>query len=232
MNDIEIRDDADRLPAMLFLNGGIVTEQDALDAVDVVLEQLEKTNDLSPVDMTLKSLLGMQRISGKSLAKLLWGTKDWWVRNNMDKQTGDTFDDRMVVTHGLKPVVIDRYICLWDKVEKDMLPKRIQARPLKDQIAIAKTIDQGYDIRPTDWKKLEKAVNNNKVLEILREVKGKKARKSSLQIYEERDGTIVAWDGEGERHVLGWLNINDEKDVPAVHKGLERIRKGSGLIKR
>lgn len=229
---VELYHDDIPAPAMMFLNGGIITEQDALDAVDKIIENLRKTSDLAPVDATLNSLLGMQNISGKSMAKLLWGTQNWWNETGQEELTGDTFEDRFYATHHLKRVVIERYINVWDKYEKELIPLVIRERPMKDQIAIAATLEQGYEIPKKVWKKLEDASNNNEVLGIIRELKGKPPRKSSLQIFEERDGSLVAWNGDSQRHVLGWLNSKEEDADPAVHKGLERIRKGSGLIRR
>lgn len=223
-------EDSDLPPAEMFLNGNTITETDALDAVESVLRNLEKTSDLSQVDATLKSLLGMQKISGISLAKLLWGTKDWWAKNDMDKVTGDTFEDRMNGIHRLKRIVIERYIALWDKYENGSIPDEIRARNIKDQIAISQTIEQGYEIDKKGWKRLEAASNNSEVLDILRDIKGKPPRKSMLKIYEERDGTLVGWDKDG-RHVLGWLNV-DEEDKPVIHKGLERIRKNAGILRK
>jgi hypothetical protein len=129
-------------------------------------------------------------------------------------------------------VVIERYINVWDKYEKELIPAAIRERPMKDQIAIAAAIEQGYDIPKQIWNELENASNNNDVLGIIRKLKGKPPRKSSLQIFEERDGSLVAWNGDGVRHLLGWLNSKEEEDDAAIHKGLERIRKGSGLIRR
>lgn len=231
MTKIEIfGEDSDQSPSEMFLNGNVITEEDALEAVDGVLENLENTSDLAQVDATLKSLLGMQKISGMSLAKLLWGTKNWWVAHGMDTITGDAFEDRMDSIHRLKRIVIDRYIALWDKYETGSIPEGIRARSIKDQIAISQTIEQGYEIGTREWKKLEDASNNSEVLDILRGIKGKPPRKSMLKIYEERDGSLVGWDKEG-RHVLGWLNV-DEEDDPVIHKGLERIRNNAGILRR
>jgi hypothetical protein len=233
MKKLEIfHEDTDQPPAMLFLNGNIITEQDTLDAVDTILEKLNETDDLAPMDATLQSLLGVQKISGVALAKLLWGTKKWWTDRDMDRVTGDTFEDRMESMHRMKRIVVDRYISLWDKYEAGAIPEAIRARNMKDQIAISNAVEQGYEITKKIWRKLEDATNNSEVLKIIREdVKGQPPRKSSLQIFEERDGSLVAWDAEG-RHVLGWLNSKEENDDPAIHKGLERIRNGSNLMRR
>lgn len=230
---IEIfHEDTDQPPAMLFLNGNIITEDDTLKAVDAILERLNETDDPAPLDATLQSLLGVQKISGVALAKLLWGAKKWWTEREMDKVTGDTFEDRMDAMHRMKRIVVERYIALWDKYEVGAIPESIRARNMKDQIAISNAVGQGYEIPKKVWKKLEEATNNSEVLRIIREdVKGQPPRKASLQIFEERDGSLVAWDADG-RHVLGWLNSAEEDDDPSIHKGLERIRSAANLMRR
>lgn len=221
--EVEIYDADDvPAPASILLNGRVITEQDALDAVDDVLENLASTSDLSVVDSTIQSLLGMQRISGRALAKILWGTKNWWESTQQDTITGDTFEDYIHANHGLKPVTTGRYINVWDKCEKGLIPETLQARPLKDQIAIASTLN-GYEISGKNWKRLERANNNNEVLAILRDIKGKPPRKSSLQLYEERDGNVTAWKNGQRRHVA-WFNSAEEDD-PIVSEALARLRR-------
>lgn len=220
--------DAEVFPTSASLNGQIITEQDALAAIDNVLNNLYETSDLAPIDATLNSLLGLQNISGKSLAKLLWGIKKWWDESNQSAITGDTFEDRMYTTHRLKRTVMDRYISLWDKYERGLIPESIQNRNLKDQIAISKTVEN-YEISDKNWQRLEHATTNNEVLEILREVKNKPAKKSSLQLREERDGNVYGW-RNGERKLVAWFNIEEEDD-PIVRDSLRRLR-GEHVIRR
>lgn len=229
--EIEVIDSEIR-PTKMGLNGTTITEQDALDGIDNLIDGLYETGDTAPVDATLKSLIAMQRIAGKSLAKLLWGYKQWWDATGQSQITGDTFEDRTHAIHGLNKTVLGRYVLVWDSYERNVIPDPVRARPLKDQIAIAKTLEQGYEIKPTKWKELQNAVNNNAVLEILRKIKGKAPRKSSVQIVEERDGNIVAWDSEGGRHTIGWLNVEEEKDDPVIQKALSRIRNSAGIYRR
>ena len=231
MTDLVDIDDAPA-PQEIFINGDVLTESDVLSAVDAVLEKLKETNDIRPVDNAIRSLLGIQKFSGLSLAKLLWGWKRWWIENKWDEQSGDTFEDYVFSTHGLKKIHVDRYISVWDAYEKSAMPPQIQSRPMKDQIAIAKAIQQGYEIPKADWKKLQRAGSNNEVLAILRKVKGQPPRKSSLMIYLERDGSLVAWTSDGERHFVGYLNVGERENDPAIDKAINRLTKNSGVIER
>lgn len=217
-------DDVISPPTTIKMNGSKITETDVMDAVDKLLTKLNETNSMQEVDNALDSLIAMQHIAGKSLAKLLWGTKKWWDATGQGDKTGDTFDDRMHAIHGLNRTVVGRYVMLWESYDRDVLPESIRDRPLKDQIAIAKTLEQDYQITNKEWKKLETAANNGEVLDILRGVKGKSRRKNSINITEERNGDVIAWDVDGGRHILGWFNSAEENDDPIIKKGLARLR--------
>ena len=198
--------------------------------MDLVLENLNKDNDLQAVDNALHVLLGMHRLSVFAIAKLVWGTKKWWIDREWDEESGDTFEDHFDATHNLKRLQLDRYVMVWD--HRDEMPKEIHTRPLKDQIAIAQALSQGFNISKEDWKKLVQAANNSEILGILRKVKGKPPRKSYLNIRMERDGSVYGWDSDGGRHYLGFLNIKEENDDEYIKKGISRITKNSGIDRR
>jgi hypothetical protein len=58
------------------------------------------------------------------------------------------------------------------------------------------------------------------ISEIIRGIKGKAPRKSSMRIYMERDGTLNAWKGDAKMFV-GYLDI--ASDFELVKKAIERI---------
>jgi hypothetical protein len=217
-------------PASVFINGGEITDRDVYDAIDLAVGELKRTKDLQIVDNALSSLLSIQTISIFGISKMMFEVKKWWDENDWDEETGDTFDDRFYSSHGLNSVIIERYISVWEY--RPQMPKKIHARPLKDQIAIAQTLSEGYDISKDRWKELEQADSNAKVLKILREIKGKPPRKSSLTVYLNRDGNLTAYDSEGNQHFIGFLQVKDEKSDPIVKKVIERIVKNTGTIRR
>ena len=215
-------------PDTVFISGKAVTEGDALQAVDDALRDLDATDDVDKIDQAEDTLLGLQRISGKALASLLYGKKAWWKRTKQDDKRQCTFEDYEQSRHGLKGTTIDRYIVVWDKMQS--FPAQFQERPIRELIPVAKAVEQGYEISKNDWKALVKATSLAEIGEILRtKVKGKTARRSSRQLKMERDGTINVWVGS-EPKFVGYVDVKSEDED--VKKAVARILGGAGVIKR
>lgn len=215
-------------PNSVFISGKAISEDDALEAVDLALANLHDTSDIETIDIAEDTLLGLQRISGKSLAKLLAGKKSWWTETKQDEKRKCSFEDYEASRHGLKSTVIDRYIVVWERME--LFPEQFRLRPIRDLIPVAKALEQGYDITPQLWKSLIKATSNAEIVTLIREkVKKKSARKSSRQMKMERDGSIKVWIGTQGKFV-GYLDIkSDDEDV---QKSIARILGNSGIVKR
>jgi len=202
---------------------------DLFSAVDDVLRQVHETNDLALAENAIIALMGMEKLSGMALAKLLSGLHKWWDDTGQDDITNDTFEDWIYsVSTQFSPVYLGRCVTVWDKTETGAFSERIQERPLKDQQAIASHLDQGYTLGADEWERLEDALDNAEVLSILRESKGKPPRKHSLQIVLERDGSLAVWK-EGQKHFVGFLNVKEAKEEEAIEKAINRIVKNSGI---
>lgn len=226
MND-ELEIDA-IAPQKIFVNGKVMTEKDALDAVSSALEELGQTGNIEKLDKAESTLIGLQRISGKALAYLLHGKKDWWIQTGQEKIRQCTFEDYEFSTHGMKTAVIDRYITVWNHMQD--FPEQFASRPIRDLIPVAKTLEQDYSIPEKIWHELIAATSNAEILSIVRKVKNSKPRKSSMQLKEERDGSVYLWK-DGKRKFVCKLNTQEEDDKD-IHSALERIRKGAGVIKK
>lgn len=215
-------------PSTVFISGKAISEQDALDAVDATLKSLKETGDLEAIDIAEDTLLGLQRISGKALAKLLCGKKEWWDGTGQSKSRQCEFEDYEASRHGLKSTVIDRYVVVWQKMSQ--FPEQFQLRPIRDLIPVAKALEQGYDIKPNIWKMLIRATSNAEIVTIVREkIKGKEARKSSRQLVLERDGSIKVY-VEHEGKFVGYLDTKSkDKDV---QQAIARILANTGIIKQ
>lgn len=225
MNDVQLQ-----------VNGNIITGNDIFAAIDEVLDHVNATGDLSVAETALKSLEGIERVSGMAIAKLLSGLEDWWTSTDQEKITNDTFEDWVQsVSSNFKNIYIKRCISVYKKQELNIFSERICSRPVKDQQAIAGHLDQDYALDSKQWKRLERAGNNTEVLAILREAKGKDPRKHSLQIFLERDGSLNIWFNE-ERYSLGFLKplntANTEDERQALDKARNRILSSSGIIER
>jgi hypothetical protein len=216
-------------PSTVFISGKAFTEQEALDAVSTVLNELESKNNINQVDVAEDTLLGLQRISGKALACLLHGKQEWWDKTGQAEKMDMEFVDYEEKRHGLKRITVERYALVWEKMKE--IPKKFQSHPMRDLIPVAKALEQGYEIEKTSWDALIKAASNAEVLHILRhDVKGKKPRKSSMQIYMERDGSLNAWENN-EKHFVGYLNVKEEESDKVVKKAIARIL-GIGVKRR
>lgn len=217
-------------PNTVFISGKAVTEEDALEAVELALNNLEKTNDLNTIDTAEDTLLGLQRISGKALAKLLYGKKVWWSKTEQDAARGCTFEDYESSRHGLKSVVIDRYVVVWERMKQ--FPAQFQLRPMRDLIPVAKAMEQGYSIDEKVWKALIKATSNAEIVTIVRErIKHKQIKKSAFQMRIERDGTINMWIGIGGKpKFVGYLDLKSKDED--VQKGIARILNSAFIRKR
>jgi hypothetical protein len=212
-------------PDTVFISGKAITEEDALGAVDTVLKHLHDLGDMTNVDTAIDTLLGIQRFSGKALAKLLHGSLDWWKES---KHQG-SFNDYMESRHGLKGVVIDRYITVWDCVSTKQIPENIAVRPMRELIPIAKAISQGNEISQSGWNKLMKANGLSEIGSIIRKIKNKPPRKGSAQIYWERDGSITVWKNNKRKH-CGWLDKEAFETDEVVRAAINRILDNAGVI--
>jgi len=211
-------------PSTIFISGESITEQDAMDEIDKVLNELYVNNNLNDVDVVIDTLLGLQRISGKALAKLLYGSKRWWAKDK-------NFDDHMESRHGLKKVTIDRYITVWESIVTNTIPAPLQERPMRDLIPIAKAISQGYELTKPIINRLIKATSSSEIGAILRTVKNKAPRKSSLQITWARDGSLYAWKDD-KRHHIGWLDKDAYETDEVAKKAINRILDNAGVVKK
>lgn len=208
-----------------------IEEKDLLSAVDNVIIQMSETGDVALADNAIGSMLTMQKVVGRPLAKILWSVSEFWKRTDREKETGDTFEDYMTSLHDISDVQLRRYVRVWKHTDNNNIPKAIQSRPMKDQIAIATMLEQGFDPSKEQWKRLEHAADNNEVLHIIRVIKKKPAKKGSLQLTLERDGSIQAW-MDDKKTFVGFLNLKDESSNGVLEKAITRIVTGAGMKRK
>lgn len=214
---------------LALINGSALTEQDVMSAIDTVLEELNNTDNVEVADRTLKILNRIENTSGLAKAKLLYGFHEWWKLTEQEFQRDDTFWDYIEVQDQQKKTYAKRLITVWEY--QDTLPAKFKTRPVKDQIPVCQALRQEYEFGKTDWDDLVKAATNGEILDIVRRVKGKPARKSSMQLKMERDGTINCWMGN-KKHFVGFLNLKEAKTDEVISKAIERIVGNSGIVER
>lgn len=214
---------------LALINGDALTERDVMDAIDAVLVELNQTDNIEQADKVLQILNRIEDVSGIAKAKLLWGFYEWWNKTKQDEVRDDNFWDYIEVTDKQKKTYAKRLITVWNY--QDDLPKQFRTRSVKDQIPVCQALRQDYRFGKSDWDDLIKASTNGEILDIVRRVKGKPARKSSMQIKLERDGTLNLWKNN-KRKFVGFLNIKEAKNDPDIQAAIDRIVGNSGIIER
>lgn len=214
-------------PDTMFISGSSMTEQDVYDAVDGTLEDLEVTRDSQKADQAIGTLITIQRVAGKALAKMLYGYKLWWDKNRTD----DNFEDHLDSLYRLDKTFIDRRLTVWECIETGIIPEDVAERPLRDLIPIAKTLSHGHPITRKQFDKIVKANNTREVENILRVIKGKEPRKASMQIYMSRDGSLNAWK-DNKKVFIGWFDLEAYKEKELARQAIDRILDTVGVIRK
>jgi hypothetical protein len=195
-----------------------IVDTSVMDNIDNVLTSVEETGSMEYAHQAIDKLLGIQLVSGKGLAKLLYGLKRWWDGTNQGVIQSDNFFDNLEVRHNLKKVTVDRYICVWGAIITNKLPEYLVKKPLRDLIPISKALEQGYEITEDVFVELHTA-NSAEIRAIIRRVKEQEPRKSARQFKWERSGDVVVWK-ENKRHFLGWLDREGFENDEIVHSAI------------
>lgn len=224
-DDIEVMDDT--VDTTFFVDNKRFTTEDVLEGVDNLLAEIKETGEFEAGTNALRSMSGIARVTGWASAKLLHGMMFEWTEQGHDPEK---FTDYIKDMTFLKPLIVERYIMAWTAIQSiPQISEQLLAQPIKNGIALGSAIAQGYELTDEQLEELADAKSNQEFLSVIRDVKGKPARKSSLTIYLERDGTLKAW--QSERGVfIGDLDV--KSDDPMVKKAIERITISSGIIKK
>lgn len=198
---------------LAIINNEALTEQDVMSAIDLVVEHLRQTNDMTEIIRVSNIMDKINKVSGLAKAKLLWNWSYWYKETGQEEKRGDVFEDMIESETGTKSITAKRYILAWGYIEDCIIPKEIQSRPMDDLIKIATTLDNDYDISKENWKELEKASNSAEVREILRKIKGQEPRKSGVRKVLSRDGSLNLYDSQGGKHFAGYLELKSDDEL-------------------
>lgn len=213
--------------ALLVINDQTFTEKDVMQGIDNVLVNLNDTGDLTSATKVLTSLDLLSNISGKAKAYLLWGMNSWYAQN----VPGEDFGDYVESTTGTKRITVARYINVWKQIDDEQIPKAVQEKPIRELVPIASLIEQGFIPTKKEWGKIELASNSSELGAVIREIKGKKPRKSSRQNQMERDGSIYTWKNDIRKYV-GFFDVETAKTDPDVAEAIEQIISGKPIIRK
>lgn len=204
-----------------------LTREAVLRGVDNIIVELYHSGNVAKTVKVLQAFERFMDISGIARAKMLWGAKLWFTST---EQSGD-FYEKFGITETHQRTYTDRLIRLWDCVDKDMVPKAVLKRQVRDLLPITEALSQGYELSAQTWKKLEQALDTNEINDILREAKGKEHRKGSLRLEIDDKGTITAW-YNGERRFAGSLNVTEMDSDEIINKSVTRILERSGIKRK
>jgi hypothetical protein len=200
-----------------------------LKRVDEIIEEAVARKNVNIAINACATLIQASQLSGLALAKFFYSIQRRWS----EFESSSTFEEEMYPRLGAHPTTIDRYIQVWKVFAEKEIPfeyhERLQQRNIKDLIPIAKALEQGYEVSDEQWEDLSTAPDFNTVAKVIREdIKGKPPRKGALSITEDKIGSLWAWK-DNNRYFVGSLEVDSDED--AVQQAIERIRKGSGMMK-
>jgi hypothetical protein len=217
--------------AMIDQSIPVKMEQSLFDRIDTVLAQSLEEKDPSLALSVGKGLLGVVRLGGLGLAKLLHGVHSRWKDYEYRGTIYALAENELGI---LAKATINRYIAVWEMLSGAYIPKdvldEVKVKPMRQLVPMASLITQGFDVAVKDWVRLAHAADAGEVAEIVREIKGKPPKKQSMKIVLEQDGTLNCWNS-GKITNIGMLRVEDETDE-IVAKAIERIINNSGIIRR
>lgn len=200
---------------LITINDQSFTEKDVFQGIDSVLIHLNDTGDFSKSIGIFNSLESLESVSGKAKAYLLWGMDRWFSVNKPDEDFGDHIESKS--KKGTKRITVLRYVNVWEQIDQERIPKRIQDRPMRELVPIANMLAQGFEPTKAEWDKVYLA-QSGELGEVLSKIKGTKQRKSARKIMMERDGSIWLYKDDKPKKHLGFLNVEeaDEDIVQAI----------------
>jgi hypothetical protein len=195
--------------------------------VDDFYDKAVTNQDLDEVLKVITGLISGFRLSGLALSKLFYRLKQDWSKFN----SSDTFEDVIFDVTGISKVTVNRYIGVWRLFEENLVPdsltKKLQARPIRSLIPMAKAVEQGYEINDEEWQRLADAPDDATVRNELHQIKGEAVRRNGLLIRLKRSGDLVVY-GNDDIATVGFLNTGDSN--PSVKRAIERIISSAGIV--
>jgi hypothetical protein len=211
---------------LALVNGEALTRFDVMQAIDLVIDELEKTGDISKSIQVLSILDGIEDTSGHAKSRLLYKMYTWYSLNEPEENFFDYIDSVSTTTKG---ITAKRYVLVQENILSGRIPKGIQSKPMRDLIPIATCLSQGYEINEKMWKKIALCSNDRELGDVLRQVKGKQPRKSARVIKLSRDGSLNGWK-DNKKYFLGFLNVKDAETDKVLAEFIEKIKIGAGII--
>ena len=212
---------------LALINGSALTERDMFSAIDGIVEELSQTGNIQKAVSVLNILDKIDNVTGHVKAKLLWNMSGWYKLNKPQ----DDFGDYIESTSSTKRITVDRYVNVWQQIEDENIPKKIQSRAMRDLVPISNMLAQGFEPSKKQWDEINLCSSASELGEVIRKVKGKKPRKSGMTIEMARDGSLYVWK-DSQRSYVGFLDVKETDNDPNVAKAIERIILGAQIIRK
>ena len=199
-----------------------------LEDIDTFYSHQKELGDIEVILEKAKTYISNFRMSGLVLAKLLYLMKRDW--NDFD--VGDTFEDTIYDVLGISKVTVNRYIGVWSLFAENLAPAdlslKLQNKPMKSLIPMAKTVEQGFEVEDEEWQELANAPDDATIRGILRGIKGQAPRKYGLTIVLKRNGDLIAYN-DGTQYGIGYLEV--DSTLEPTKKAVERIVSSAGITR-
>lgn len=227
--DLEIIPNNDIADTIFFVDGKEQSIDSALSLVDGPIEDA-KSGDFDSGFATIRSMTSFGRMVGWALAKLIHSMYVEWVAQGRD---AERFWLRNQDETNLKRLTMERYIDAWNA--KLGIPeeysKLLLQQPIKNAIQLGSSMSQGFVPEEDDLKKLMSATSFSEFSDTLRGSTNREPRSGTLKLkLDMTTGDITAW-MNGERKVVGYLNVQEIEESDICNKAITRISRSAGLIK-
>lgn len=198
-----------------------------LEEIDTFYNDAKASGDVMVILDRAKLYITNFRMSGLALAKLLYMLKRDWHEYDVS----DTYEDVLYDILGISKLTINRYVGVWGMFAENLTPaqlsNKLQNKPMKSLIPMAKTLEQGFEVEDEEWQELADAPDDATIRGILRDIKGQAPRKGGITIKLKRNGDLIAYN-DGTQYSIGFLE-NSEPQPDVVKKAVERICSSAGI---
>lgn len=203
-------------------------QKSLIEKVDEIIQDSVEKNNPDIAGKALNYLMGMSRISGLSLAKMIYTFKFQWEKFNRRESFEDYLDD----FSGVKKVTVKRYYTIWEMLISGDIPReyteKLKLLPVRCLVPIASLWKQGWDVEDSQWLRLSNAPDPSTINKIIREIKKVEPKENSLQIeWDMESKTLTMWKNRKPHNV--YLQFDETDEV--VLAGLARIMSDKVLEK-
>lgn len=200
-----------------------------LERVDEYIQESIAKGNPDIAGNAIKGLMEVSRISGLSLAKLIYTFKYQWDKFDRSESLDEYLADKVGVTK----ITVKRYHLVWEMLVSGDIPgqyvEQLKLHPIQSLIKIAKAVEQGFVIEPHMWMMLAQAPDPATVGKIIRESIKKKQPKKGMLTFEwsPEEKKLVGWK-DGKPHEIHFMF--DEKDEICMQI-INRLLDGKALEK-